>query len=55
MKNRKKSSHENLENKSYKKKYLVRIVETKEAEEEIKQYDREELIDENRKTVSRPD
>jgi hypothetical protein len=52
VKNKKKSLHENLENKSFKKKYLERIVETKEAEKEIKDYDREELIEQDNK---RPD
>jgi hypothetical protein len=57
MTNKKKSLHERLhsERQPAKKKYLVRVVETKEAEQEIKQFDRQEAIDENIKTTSRPD
>jgi hypothetical protein len=50
VKNKKKSLHENLENKSFKKKYLERIVETKEAEKEIKDFDRLENIEHENNT-----
>lgn len=42
MKNRDKNSYEPLETKKYKKKYIERIVEEKEAEEAIKDYIGEE-------------
>jgi hypothetical protein len=55
VKNKKKSLHENLENKSFKKKYLERIVETKEAEKEIKDFDRQESVDREPDSYIKPD
>ena len=39
MKNNDKNSNESLQKNKYKKRFLVRQIETKEAEEQIKEYD----------------